>query len=200
MKVIAFNASPRKNGNTQSLLEAVLKGAASKDAETRLVNLRELNVKGCLGCDACKNDLGKCVQKDDLSPLLQEMKDCDAVVLGTPVYWFHVSSQFKALVDRLYCFYGWEVNPDTWEVKEINAFPEGKKFVIVTSRGDQENARTVPHLYKHLNEWLSVVATGMRASSTQFLNHYGSMNQKDSARDDSELTSKAESIGMSLVQ
>lgn len=199
MKVMAFNGSPRKGGNTQALLEAVLKGAASKGAETRLVNLRELNVKGCMGCDACKNELGKCFQKDDLSPLLQEMKDCDAIVLGTPVYWFHVASQFKALVDRFYCFYGWEPVPDTGELKETMAFPEGKKFVIVTSRGDQENTKAFPRLYEHLSEWLGVIAVAMQSSSTQFVNHYGSMNQKDSASDDSDLMARAESLGASLA-
>ncbi len=48
MKIVGFNASPRKNGNTMTLVETVLKGAASKGAETRLVNLHELNMKGCM--------------------------------------------------------------------------------------------------------------------------------------------------------
>ncbi len=199
MKVIAFNGSPRKGANTQTLLEAVLKGAADKGAETRLVNLRDLKYKGCLGCDDCKKDLGRCVQKDDLSPLLQEMASCDAVVLGTPVYWFHVSSQMKALIDRFYCFFGWEPDPETGELKEIHTFPKGKKFVIVTSRGDAEDTKAVPHLYEHLSEWLRVVAAAMHPSSTEFINHYGSYNLKDSARDDSDLVTRAEAIGASLV-
>jgi len=199
VKVLGFNASPRKGGNTEALLQAVLKGAASKGAETRIVNLREIRVKGCLGCDACKTDLGQCIQKDDVSPLLREMMECDAIVLGTPVYWFHVSSQMKAFIDRFYCFFGWEPDPDTGAMKEIYAFPEGKKFLIVTSRGDDENTKVLPQLYEHLHEWLGAVATAMRASSMQFLNHYGSWNLKDSARDNEELIAKAESLGASLV-
>ena len=85
--------------------EAVLEGAAENGAETRLVNLRELKINGCLGCEGCKKHPGKCVQKDDLTILLQDMTAYDAIVMGTPVYWYHVSAQFKMLVDRLYCFF-----------------------------------------------------------------------------------------------
>jgi len=199
MKIIGFNASPRKNANTQSLVEAVLKGAESKGAETRLINLNQLNVKGCQACEACKKDLGKCFQKDDLSPLLKEMAECDAVVLGTPVYYYQVSSQLKALIDRFYCFVNFELDPETWEVKEIRAFPEGKKFVFVTSRGDVEETKTYPELYEHLQNWLNAVLAGMRPASTEFINHYGSMNMKDAAKENDELMEKAQSIGASLV-
>ncbi|UCD56485.1 MAG: flavodoxin family protein [Candidatus Hydrogenedentota bacterium] len=199
MKVIGFNGSPRKGANTETLVKAVLKGAAGKGAETRLVNLNELSIKGCQGCDACKNDLGTCVQKDDISPLLQEMKECDAIVLGTPIYWFHVSSQFKALIDRFYCFFGWEPDPDTGELKEITTFPKDKKFVIVTSRGDEENTKVLPQLYGYIHEWLNIIAAAMRSSSTEIINHYGSWNLKDSALNDSDLIARAESVGASLV-
>jgi len=200
MKVMAFNGSPRKNANTQTLIDAVLKGAESKGAETRIVDLHKLDMKGCMGCDACKLDLGKCVQKDELSPLLQEMKDCDAIVLGTPVYWFQVSAQLKTLIDRFYCFFNWEPDPETGEMKEIRGFPEGKKFVVVTSRGDEENTQVLPMLYEQLEGWLNIVTMAMSASSTEFINHYGSMNLKDSAADNDELMAKAEAVGEGLVQ
>jgi len=104
MNVIGINASPRKKANTQTLVEAMLGGAEEKGAETRLVNLRSLKINGCLGCEGCKKHLGRCVQKDDLTLLLQEMTAYDAIVMRTPVYWYHVTAQFKMLVDRLYSF------------------------------------------------------------------------------------------------
>ena len=125
MKVIGINASPRKNANTQTLVEAVLNGAARKGAQTRLVNLRELNIHGCLGCEGCKKQLGHCVQKDDLSPLLRDLTEYDAIVLGTPVYWFHVSAQFKMLVDRLYSFLESGTDPQTGEEVFRFHFPSG---------------------------------------------------------------------------
>jgi multimeric flavodoxin WrbA len=207
MKAIAFNGSPRKNGNTQTLVEAVLKGAAGKGAETRLVNLHELDMKGCDGCEACKRGVRKCAQKDDLTPLLQEMRECDAIVLGTPVYCFHVSSQLKALIDRCFCFFDWEPDPETGEVVETCVFPEGKKFVVVTSRADEENPAELAQLYDYLHEWLNVVIAGFRPASTEFIHHYSSMlpshskpmANRDTARKDDELMARAESVGAALV-
>lgn len=194
MKVIGFNASPRKKANTVTLVEAVLKGAASKGAETRLVNLNELNIKGCQGCEACKKDPGKCAHKDDLSPLLQEMKGCDAIVLGSPIYWFRVSAQLKMLIDRFYCFMGEETDPQTGEKSPYFTFPGGKKFVMVTSQGDEN-----PELYQQTLDWLNMVAMVMSASSTEFITHCGSEDNRDSARNNAELMAKAESVGESLV-
>jgi multimeric flavodoxin WrbA len=199
MKVLAFNGSPRKNANTETLIKAVLAGAESKGAETRIVNLHSLNMKGCMGCDACKTQLGKCAQKDDISPLLEEMADCDAIVLGSPVYWFHVSSQMKTLIDRFYCFFTWEPDPDTGEIKEIRGFPKGKKFVVVTSRGDEEDTKVLPEVYEHLQHWLTIVTGAMNASSTEFINHYGSYNLKDAAANDNDLMARATAAGEALV-
>jgi multimeric flavodoxin WrbA len=190
MKVIGFNSSPRKNANTMTLVEAVLKGAESKGAETRMVNMRELNMKGCQNCDGCKKEPGKCVQKDDLSPLLDEMKDYDAIVLGTPVYWYHATAQLKMLMDRFYCYFG---------ADERSAFPAGKKFIVVTSRADAEQTKYNAQLYGYMNEWIEVVVGALSASSIEFIHHYGSLYKKDSAKNSTELISKAESVGASLV-
>ncbi|UCG39536.1 MAG: flavodoxin family protein [bacterium] len=199
MKVLGINASPRKGANTATLVETALKGAAGKGAETKMVNLNELDMKPCIGCDACKENLGHCVQKDDLTPLMEEMATFDAIVLGTPVYWFHVSAQFKTLVDRLYCYYGFEMDPETNDYKEILAFPAGKKVVFVTSRGDPEEKKDYDVYYGYMNEWLKVVGMALLASSVEFIHHYGSWNEKDAARKDAELLARAESVGASMI-
>jgi multimeric flavodoxin WrbA len=199
VKVIGINASPRKDANTATLVETVLNGAAAKGAETKRVDLRKLDMKPCIGCDRCKENLGHCVQKDDLTPLMEEMGTFDAIVLGTPVYWFHATAQFKTLVDRLYCYYGVEVDPETNEQKEILAFPPGKKVVFVTSRGDPEEKKDYDLYYGFMNEWLKLVGMALLASSIEFIHHYGSWNEKDAARKDAEIMARAESVGASLV-
>ncbi len=199
MKVIGINASPRKGANTATLVETVLKGAADKGAETKMVDLRKLDMKPCIGCDKCKENLGHCVQKDDLTPLMEEMGTYDAIVLGTPIYWFHVTAQFKTLVDRLYCYYGFEVDPETNESKEILTFPPGKKVVFVISRGDPEEKRDYDALYNNLNEWLQVVGMALLASSIEFVHQYGTWNEKDMALKDADLLARAKSMGASLV-
>jgi hypothetical protein len=87
MKVLAINGSPRKNGNTSTLLNKALEGAASEGAETRLTHLCDLNYKGCRGCLTCKLEderyRGKCAYKDELLPILEEIVNVDPLILGS---------------------------------------------------------------------------------------------------------------------
>jgi multimeric flavodoxin WrbA len=105
MKMIAFNGSPRKDGNTASLLKKALEGASSKGAETEFVNLYDLNFKGCVSCFACKlkggKSYGKCARKDDLEPLLNKVEEADAIILGSPIYFGNVSGEMRSLMERL---------------------------------------------------------------------------------------------------
>ncbi|MEZ4579128.1 MAG: flavodoxin family protein [Desulfobacterales bacterium] len=197
MNVIGINASPRKNANTQTLVEAVLAGAEKNGADTRMVNLRELKINGCLGCEGCKKHLGKCVQKDDLTTLLQDLTAYDAIVLGTPVYWFHVSAQFKMLVDRLYCFMQ-HTDPETGEAVMKFEFPAGKKFVFVLSRGDSEPAEMLPQFYDHLNEWLNIIPLSLGAANIEFFHQYGAEIDRKAAGNDDGLIKKAEALGEKL--
>jgi len=194
VKVIGFNGSPRRKANTATLVAAVLKGAAARGVETRMVNLNELNMKGCQGCGACKKHPGKCFQKDDLSPLLEELKEVDAIVLGSPIYWFRVSAQLKMLIDRFYCYMGEEVDEKTGEMSSFFTFPGGKKFAIITSQGDEN-----PELYQQTLDWLNIVVTIMGSASTEFITHVGSENAVDSALKNAELIARAEAAGAALV-
>ncbi len=198
MKVIGINASPRKNANTQTLVEAILKGAAETSADTRLVNLREMKINGCLGCEGCKKQLGNCVQKDDLSPLLRELTNYDTIVLGTPVYWFHVSAQFKMLVDRLYCFLDFGNDPQTGEDYYRFVFPAGKTFIIVVSRGDSEPPGMFPQFYDHLNEWLNVIPLSLNAGRIELFHQYGAEVDRGAARNDTGLIERAMALGRRL--
>lgn len=199
MKVIGINSSPRKKANTQTIVEAVLTGAGEKGAETRLVNLREMNINGCIGCEGCKNHLGKCVQKDDLTPLLQEMAACDAVVMGTPVYWYQVTAQFKMLVDRLYSFIGFDEDPETGQPIMTSAFPPGKAFLCIISRGDPEPAPVLSELYDHLNEWFNLIPLSLGAGKFELLHQYDTHNDRKAAQNSSELMEKARAAGAALV-
>ncbi|MCJ7774092.1 MAG: flavodoxin family protein [Desulfobacterales bacterium] len=199
MKVIGINASPRKKANTQTLVEAVLEGAAGKGAETRLVNLRELKINGCLGCEVCKKHLGKCVQKDDLTTIMQDMTDYDVIVMGTPVYWFHVAGQFKILVDRLYSFLEFKEDPETGQTNINSAFPKDRKFLFIISRGDPEPPAFFPEFYKYMNEWLNLIPFSLGAGSYEFFHQYGAELDRKSAINDAELLAKAKEKGAELI-
>ena len=199
MKVLGINASPRKKANTQTLMETMLSGAQEKGAETRLVNLRELKINGCLGCEGCKKHLGKCVQKDDLTPLLQKMTTYDAIVLGTPVYWYHVTAQFKMLVDRFYSFLEFGENPETGQQTIKSAFPSGKKFILLISRGDPEPAELFSQFYDHLNEWLNLIPMSLGAGHYEFFHQYETGIDRKTSINDADILQKAKATGAGLL-
>lgn len=106
MKTIyAINGSPRKNGNTAQLLQMALDGAAQAGAETKLIQLGELNFSGCRSCFACKRitdpSIG-CVLKDDLSELLAELVKADGIIMGTPIYFGAETGLYRNFLERLF--------------------------------------------------------------------------------------------------
>lgn len=105
MKVIAFNGSPRKSWNTAILLKKALEGAASRGAETELINLYDLNFKGCISCFECKRkngpSYGQCAVKDELMPVLKKAAESDAIILGSPIYLGAVTGVMHAFLERL---------------------------------------------------------------------------------------------------
>jgi multimeric flavodoxin WrbA len=115
MKVIAVNGSPRKKWNTATLLERVLEGAASKGAETELVHLYDLDFKGCVSCFACKTidgpSYGRCVVKDDLTPLLKAVMDVQALILGSPIYYGTVTGEMRSFMERLFFPFSAYIDP-----------------------------------------------------------------------------------------
>jgi multimeric flavodoxin WrbA len=105
MKVLAFNGSPRKHWNTAMLLENALEGAASAGAETELIHLYDLNYKGCMSCFSCKvkdgASYGRCAFRDELTPILKQVENCDALILGSPVYLGSASGEMRSFMERL---------------------------------------------------------------------------------------------------
>jgi multimeric flavodoxin WrbA len=102
VKVVAFNGSPRKDGNTAILLRYVLAELEKEGLETELIQLSGRNIHGCLGCRECfsKKD-GRCAQKNDEgNELVDAMVAADGILLGSPTYVTDVSPEIKALIDR----------------------------------------------------------------------------------------------------
>jgi multimeric flavodoxin WrbA len=106
MKVLALLGSPRNNGNTSLLLDEYLRGIEDfdKDAEVTKVFLQEKNIQGCSSCEACRHvtTIGQCAIKDDMQELYPLFCNADVVIYATPIYWWSVSAQLKAFMDRCY--------------------------------------------------------------------------------------------------
>ncbi len=104
MKVVAIGGSPRINGNTNYLLDEVLKEISSYGIETEKFIVNEYKINPCQGHENCET-FSECKQKDDASWILEKFRHADGVVLASPVYYYGVSAQIKAFIDRNYFLY-----------------------------------------------------------------------------------------------
>lgn len=107
--IILINGSARKDGNTAQMLEKVKSGAISVGAFAEIINLFDLDYKGCCACYSCKLNGGKhyghCPVNDDLKPIFHKIENADAFVLGSPIYWSNLSGQMRSFMERLFFQY-----------------------------------------------------------------------------------------------
>jgi len=102
VKVVAFNGSPRKDGNTAMLINTVLEELEKQGLETEFVQLGGSKLRGCTACMKCvDNQDQRCVIDDDiLNELVGKMIDADGIIIGSPTYFANVTAEVKALIDR----------------------------------------------------------------------------------------------------
>ena len=113
MNILILFGSPRKGGNTELLAEAFAKGA-SVQHHVEIVSVRDYKVNPCLGCNACFKVNGICAQKDDMTIIYEKMSQADMLVIASPVYFYSISAQLKAIIDRCH-------NPirDSFHIKKM---------------------------------------------------------------------------------
>ena len=102
MKVVAFNASARKDGNTAILINHVLAQLQNEGIETELIQLAGKKIRGCMACYKCRqNKDQRCSVKNDvLNDCIEKMLEADGIILGSPTYLANVSAEMTALIDR----------------------------------------------------------------------------------------------------
>jgi multimeric flavodoxin WrbA len=133
MKVVIINGSPRKEGNTAAMLKEVKRVCSEKGTEVDYFDLFHLDFKDCSGCMGCKKG-DKCVQKDELSPVLDMIWAADAIVIGSPIYISAETATTKALVDRFYSFLASGAVPG----QNTNRLPHGKKGAVLFTCGNPQ--------------------------------------------------------------
>jgi multimeric flavodoxin WrbA len=99
LKILAISGSPRERGNTVTLLDQVLAGAKEGGAEIELFSVAGKDIRPCDGCWACTRT-GKCHVDDDMGALRDKMTEADGIIFGTPIYFYDVTAQMKAVMDR----------------------------------------------------------------------------------------------------
>ena len=100
-KVLGIIGSPRRLGNTELIVDEILRGAQSSGFKTEKIILSKLTINPCIACDNCQRK-GKCFQDDDMPKLLKKMDESQIRILGTPIYWWGPTAQMKAFIDRWY--------------------------------------------------------------------------------------------------
>jgi len=150
MKMIVVNGSPRKQWNTAQLLEKVVEGAKSAGMDARLVHIYDFDFKGCTSCFACKRvdgtSYGRCAMRDGLTPLLDEIRNADALVFGSPLYLMTETGELRSFMERA-CFpYVCYSSPPT------TLFPRRiRNAFIYTMNMDEELAQNMG-LADHMNK------------------------------------------------
>ena len=101
-KIIILAGSPRKDGNTDALAAAFARGAEEGN-EVEILSVHDYTIYACTGCNACFSSEGnKCVQNDDMSLVYSKLQKADTLIIASPVYFYGLSAQLKAVIDRLH--------------------------------------------------------------------------------------------------
>lgn len=141
MKVVCLVGSPRVGGNTDIVTDAFAETAKKLGAEVKKYHLNQLKFRGCQGCMGCKKVKETCVIPDDLTQVLEDVRHCDVLVLGTPVYYGEATSQLKAFVDRTYCY----LTPDFMTSKHPSRLTSGKKLAFIQVQNHPD-----PNMFKDI--------------------------------------------------
>ncbi len=136
MKVLAFNGSPRKGGNTETLLHEAVRGVREMGAEVKIYVLNELDIRPCQHCGGC-DDTGQCVIPDDMQAIHGDIRTTDRIILASPIFFFGLSAQTKIMIDRCQAF---------WAEKYVHKKPVlpgafGRKGLLLLVGGMKRNEK-----------------------------------------------------------
>lgn len=105
-RILIFQGSPRKKKNTATLTQEFIRGAEETGNEVTLINVTDYAINGCIDCKHCLTHEGVCSQKDGMQDIYKLLHQHDMLVLATPVYFFGMTSQVKAPLDRMFAGIG----------------------------------------------------------------------------------------------
>ncbi|GFP75337.1 flavodoxin family protein [Clostridium fungisolvens] len=110
MKVVAFNGSPKKNGNTYEAIKAVAAELEKENIEVEIIHVGNKTIRGCMDCGGCSRNMNeRCVmQNDEVNDWIQKMKEADGIILGSPVHYAAIPGTMKSFLDR--AFYVTSIN------------------------------------------------------------------------------------------
>lgn len=162
MKIVCLLGSPRTKGNSELIAQRFLQTAEHLGAEAKTHQLYKMNYRGCIACMGCKEKKETCTLKDDLSPVLEEIKESNILVIAAPVYYGDVPSQVKAFIDRTYCY----LVPDFIKKTVPSRLAAGKKcvFILVQGHPDEKEYGDIYPRYSKFMQWYGFETHLIRAT------------------------------------
>ncbi|MBD3191255.1 MAG: hypothetical protein GF308_11455 [Candidatus Heimdallarchaeota archaeon] len=179
IRILGIVGSPRRKGNTELLVNEVLKGAEKVGAISEKVILNELDIAFCQACNACTNNR-KCIQNDDMEIVVNKMRKNDVWVFGTPIYWWGPSAQFKTFIDR-------------WYGVESSLF-FNKKIILTISLGASS-----AHYARHTLGMFEDIIPYRNAELFETILALG-MGSKGAVKNKPEILTKARNAGESVIE
>lgn len=157
-KILILSGSPKKNGNTTTLVDWFREGCRLKGAEVEIVHAAFLKYKstGCVSCRSCqKTEKYECAVDDEAKPVLAKMTGVDVIVVATPLYFFSASAQLKLVFDRMFSLYKWDNEAGTMQTPL-----KGKTLVLLASAYEDVGLDVLEKPFK-----LTADYTGMKFES-----------------------------------
>ena len=139
MRVLGISCSPRRGGNTEILILESLKGASLLGAETNFLRLSDLNINPCRGCQSCVKD-GVCIIEDDMQMVYQNLIEADGIIIGSPVYFWSVSTLAKIFMDRTYAL--------RYPTRKLRG-KVGGAIAVAAHRGCSNTLSTINNFFLH---------------------------------------------------
>lgn len=150
-KIVCLFGSPRTKGNSAIIAERFNETAQKLGAEVKSYYLNKLQYRGCQACMGCKTKSDKCVLKDDLTEVLDEVRNTDILVIATPIYYGEVSSQVKAFIDRTFSYFVPDFATNAYRSRLL----PGKKMIFIQTQGhpDEKRFEDVFERYAFFFDW-----------------------------------------------
>lgn len=134
--VLVFLGSPRKRGNSEVLIDSVIKGIEEGGGSAESIRVADLNISPCIGCGGC-DKTGKCVVDDEMQPLYDKITSARRIILASPVYFYSITAQLKGFVDR--CQALWNRKRLQVEAGPLPEHQDRKGYLVsvAATRGDR---------------------------------------------------------------
>jgi putative NADPH-quinone reductase len=154
MNLVAFNGSPRKNGNTTAMLSELLRGARRSGASVAVYNTVDLHLRDCRGCLRC-NVIKRCSLRGDDWPLISAaILQADVLVFAAPVYFHHLPASMKRLLDRFRSFLHVQITEDGLRHTPWQTWNKRLALLMCMGSPDETEARPACELFAHVTRML----------------------------------------------